>query len=109
MAGDGAEEVSGGSFNYLDIAVDCNGLDGRQADIEEMARALETEGFPEAAQATREVLVMMERTANHARSLAKVWHAVEWHYSADWGKDDMREEIQKWTDAQRTVKKEGNG
>lgn len=90
--------MSGGSFNYLDRVCygDLHDIAARLSDIEDMAEALgEYDGDRAAlAQAMTHAIAWqmrsLERTVTAvARSMVHVWHAVEWHRSADWSEDQV--------------------
>lgn len=86
--------MSGGSYNYLCFNTD--DLTSRRADLDAMAERLTALGWaPEAAQATRQVIDMIEQTHAAAELLSDVWRAVEWWDSSDWAEDQVREEIAK--------------
>lgn len=88
--------MSGGSYNYLCHKTD--DLSGRRGTVEEMAQRLE--GLPyasEAAADTRRVLALLADAQAQAERLADVWHAVEWWDSSDYGEDDVRDAIAKYT------------
>lgn len=87
--------MSGGSYNYLYCHV--TGLDGRQEDIARMGRRLQESGYYAAARATRDVLRMLEAAERVAQSLEDVWHAVEWADSGDYGEDQVREVVGKFS------------
>jgi hypothetical protein len=99
--------MSGGSFFYLCYAPDREGeLLRRTDDIESMADSLEEEGFLEAAQDTRAVAAEakrlsqaiwdLERSLIFLKGLAAVWHAMEWYYSNDIGRDRLEETVAKY-------------
>lgn len=86
--------MSGGSFDYL-YCRDFDGLVERAGHVDAMADALaDYPGSEAAVVATRGLLAglraMRDRWESPLyRKLADVWHAVEWHHSCDWGRDDV--------------------
>ena len=90
--------MSGGNFNYLDrIAyAELDRIVARVYDIEDMAKTLATyDGARPAAAAamTRDVAhairELERRITPVVNALAHVWHAVEWHQSADWSEQQV--------------------
>lgn len=76
--------MSGGSYDYLCFNTD--DLSGHPGQLEQMAQRLE--GLPYAAVAaaeTRRVVRLLNAAEALARSLADVWHDVEWWDSNDYG------------------------
>ncbi len=99
--------MSGGSFSYLCYAPDREGeLLRRADDIGGMADCLEEEGFLEAAEDTRAVMAEakrlsqaiwdLERSLIGLKGLAAVWHAMEWYFSSDIGKDELDRAVSKY-------------
>lgn len=87
--------MSGGSYNYLCYAT----LSDRQGDLEAMfgrLNELANEhagepsgiGYRRAARATKRILDTLEVPDG----LSRIWKAVEWRDSCDWGEDQMDEE-----------------
>lgn len=94
--------MSGGSFGYLHLAADLGRLGERRDTVQEMADALNEYQHPGAATAAadaREVLALLSQADEAARRLAGVWRAVEWHYSADWGTDQVRDALAEYASA----------
>lgn len=87
--------MSGGSYNYLYCHV--TGLEEQRSDIERMEERLQASGYYAAARATREVLYMLDAAERIAQSLHDVWLAVEWRDSNDWGEDQVREAVEKFS------------
>lgn len=94
--------MSGGSYNYICYA-DGGDIGSKLGDVEAMAARLEginPDGH--AAADTREVLAIAAALEFAVGRLSKVWHAVEWRDSCDWGEDQMREVLDEY-EAQRAV------
>lgn len=83
--------MSGGSHNYLYLAYQVSGLYGRQDDIEFMSTRLKELGFNELAEVSLVILKDMQVVYDHAEKLERVWKAVEWYDSGDWGLDDVEQ------------------
>lgn len=99
--------MSGGSYNYLCHVADIEGplkLVDRQHDLEAMRDALAAEGAEDAAKATealREELAGLEKQfTDRVHELAKVWKALEWWHSLDWGEERFREALETWRASQ---------
>lgn len=89
--------MSGGSYDYLCYAIDVGDLAGRRGDMASMAERLERSGYFAAARATRNVGLLLDSAMEAANALTDVWHAVEWADSGDYGEDQVREVIAKFT------------
>ena len=81
--------MSGGSLDYLFVAVDGSGLAGHRRHIEEAESILRQRGFIAEADDTKAILDKMDEADQIARNLAGVWQALEWNISADWGNDRL--------------------
>lgn len=84
--------MSGGSYNYLFCHV--RGLEEQRGDLEAMTRRLT--GLPyaqQAAEASRQVITLLDQAEVAAQELAEAWRAVEWWDSADYGEDQVREAV----------------
>ena len=95
--------MSGGSFNYLCMAVDHDeplSIARKLEDIKDMRDALMSEGATDAAEATGEIVSMIERffdeLESKASKLSPLWRAMEWYCSGDWGKDRLEDALEKW-------------
>lgn len=97
--------MSGGSFGYLCHAADFD--DGlklaiKLEDLKAMRDALRSEGADDAADATAEMVSMTEdfiaKMESKGKSLSKVWKAMEWFYSGDWGKERLDEALKEYRD-----------
>lgn len=85
--------MSGGSFDYL-CYVDVEELPNRLGSLERMADALGEYPDGHAASVdTHELIAIiqtaMRRVEARQRRLGPLWHAVEWHRSADYGPDQV--------------------
>lgn len=95
--------MSGGSYDYLCDAFDLSDLADKRHQLEAMAERLA--GLPWArvpAFETRRLLDAIDRLSirvEAAKELRKVWHAVEWWDSCDWGEDQVREAVRAYEDA----------
>ncbi|MFI2081434.1 hypothetical protein ACH43Y_13940 [Streptomyces rubiginosohelvolus] len=95
--------MSGGSYNYL-AEHQPGDLEARRGHIEAMRdrlAGLEADRVPGAARAarlTRYVLIHLDLAEAKAQELAKVWHAIEWWDSCDYGEDDVRKALADWWD-----------
>lgn len=67
-------------------------------------------GGEDAAEATAELLDVIEQLKKYwnpwdkgapCAPLRAVWHAVEWHHSADWGEDRVLEALERYQQAKR--------
>ena len=96
--------MSGGSYDYLFIA-DTSQLFDRQETIRRMAERLTELGHHEAAKETEEVDLMINharrRIEARAERLEKVWKAVEWYDSADWGIDSVSDAVAEYNDGSK--------
>lgn len=95
--------MSGGSFDYLFLAIDVDGVLGlanRTDDIKRMADRLQELGHHSAALYTRTILGSLAlaqiNIGREAGALKDVWKAVEWLDSCDWGEDKVTEAVQEW-------------
>lgn len=95
--------MSGGSFGYLCMAADHDGglkLATKLEDLKAMRDALLSEGANDAAEETAEMISMTEdfiaRMESKGDSLSKVWKAMEWFYSGDWGKERLDEALKEY-------------
>jgi len=98
--------MSGGSFNYLCVAADHEEplrIAQKLEDIKSMRDALMSEGATDAADATGEIVSMIEKFFDELESKASklypLWEAMEWYYSGDWGKEDLDEALKEYRDA----------
>lgn len=92
--------MSGGSYNYLGSILydDLGELLAKENDLREMADRLAGLGYAQdAARETEELLTMLRQWRTRAevrvKRLAKVWHAVEWWDSCDYGEDRVHEAL----------------
>lgn len=86
--------MSGGSYDYLCYSDD---LSSRRRTIKRMAERLEGLGWaPEAAEATRRVIDLLDQADAAADALREVWHDIEWWDSSDYGEGQVREEIDRY-------------
>lgn len=87
--------MSGGRFYYVSGGYDEVICQHRSA-FREMTEALEKHapGHPSAL-AARQICDGFDRmrAAEEDHHLLRVWHALEWWYSGDWGEDDFREAL----------------
>ena len=87
--------MSGGSYDYL-YCIDATDLFDKKKTIEEMRDRLVQLECPAAAKQTEKLLELLERFEIILRarqeSLEKMWQAVEWLDSGDWGPDQVKEE-----------------
>lgn len=95
--------MSGGSFGYLCNAVDYDEplrIAQKLEEIKDMRDALMSEGAPDAAEATGEIVSMIEKffddLESKASKLSPLWRAMEWYYSGDWEKDRFEDALEKW-------------
>lgn len=88
--------MSGGSYGYLYLAVDIDGLGGRREDLARMEARLRELGHAAAAERTSEVRAALDCAEDLAKGLRTVWRAVEWCDSGDSGPDDVAEVVAKW-------------
>lgn len=90
--------MSGGSFDYLCMALDLDALLVRQEQLESMAAKLREWGYDGAADETdavrTEVQLLKTSVLDRAERLRAVWKAVEWTVSCDWGPDSVAEAVQ---------------
>jgi hypothetical protein len=89
--------MSGGSYNYL-CYKDGHQILEAMGDLEAMSARLAGLGYAnDAAAETEDLLVLMRQALNRVgvrmRRLEKVWHAVEWWDSADYGEDQVKEAL----------------
>jgi hypothetical protein len=82
--------MSGGAYNYLYSHVRQGGLGGYLEELGEMRARLEASGYEAPARATREVIRALNGAERMAGALERVWHAVEWCDSGDYGEDEVR-------------------
>ena len=91
--------MSGGSFNYLCSSIDNDwSINKLQHQIKAMAVAIREYG-PEGTKAAEDselILKKLDEVTFMATSLSDVWHAVEWHHSCDWSKEDVMEALDKY-------------
>lgn len=93
--------MSGGSFEYLcfDELEDLlrKGRDEDHGDLARMRDALIEYAADELAQETEDLRLELRsfrvRVEAKRRRLWKVWQAVEWHHSMDYGRDQVLEAI----------------
>lgn len=98
--------MSGGSYNYLTHILDLDDLLSKRIELKEMAERLEGlderefPGSTAAAQATRELLILVNAWETHAEThiglLRGVWHDIEWWDSNDYGADQVKEGLLKF-------------
>lgn len=95
--------MSGGSFNYLCFAPVEDLFGKHKGDLREMADALTTAGYKDAAAETERVLAYVEHAerqiAARVERLQAVWKAVEWWRSADSGPEAVAEAVAKYRSA----------
>lgn len=91
--------MSGGSYNYLCIK-DFPEICEKQSDINDMVDRLIKLGYIDAAKETESVNLMIDafqvRIEARLERLQKVWHAVEWFDSNDWGIEDVKKAIKEY-------------
>jgi hypothetical protein len=104
--------VSGGSYNYLTGVMDLEDLLHKRIDLKDMAERLEGldesefPGSTAAAQATRELQVLLTAWETHAETriglLKGVWHDVEWWDSNDYGPDQVKTGLLKFLKGEKS-------
>lgn len=84
--------MSGGSFDNL-YSKWIDDLMNSEETLKRMRDDLRERGAIDAADQTDDVLRTIADAKNcvsqHQEALEKVWHAVEWHRSGDWGREDV--------------------
>ncbi|URN94572.1 MAG: hypothetical protein NAG76_22610 [Candidatus Pristimantibacillus lignocellulolyticus] len=90
--------MSGGSYNYLCITRDEQLFEyGAINTLEQMSNRLIELGHEDAAKETYELKLIIQQAKLRANTISermnKVWKAVEWYDSADWGKDSVDKAI----------------
>jgi hypothetical protein len=86
--------VSGGSYGYLCFAAaDAAELGGKREELERMEKRLREAGYRHAARQTRTVSDLLDAAELAASELERVWHAVEWCDSGDWGDEQVAEVV----------------
>ncbi len=98
--------MSGGSFNYFERAVNLDGVgvlfnEGRKKTLEEMRDiCIEELDAPDAAAEIETILATIKQAEvlleTRFDRLAGIFHGIEWERSADWGKDQVMGEIEKY-------------
>lgn len=85
--------MSGGSFNYLYCKRDLDDLLYHTDDLDNMREALIKYGYEDIAKDTQRLIEYIKsakiRVETLAGNLEKVFKAVEYYESADWGKETM--------------------
>lgn len=97
--------MSGGSFNYLcHKSVEDLLAGGHDDDLENMEDELRAFGHPHAHRAADATKVLREEIKRTRRELEdrlegleKVFHAVEWWRSCDWGPDQVHRVLDSWS------------
>jgi hypothetical protein len=91
--------MSGGSWEYMYGWDTSRFLDNQQS-VAAMAKRLTQLGHADAGQAMEEfaLLLLHARLQIETRqdTLKDVMHAVEWHDSSDYGKEQVSEVVRKW-------------
>lgn len=91
--------MSGGSFNYL-YCRNTDELMNNTSDLEEMRDCLISYGYEDIAKDTQRLIEYIKSAecviGTLKDMLEPVFHAVEWYESADWGKERMIEELEKY-------------
>lgn len=86
--------MSGGSYNYLcqaDVSLEGGGgIHGLTAMVEDMER---DHPGRRATVAAHGLLCRLNQCADELDDLRKVFQAVEWRRSGDWGDDDVEREL----------------
>ena len=86
--------MSGGSFDYL-----CHADELPPETLERMAEeldALAAEGVPGAAEAAEETRRYI--APEWESPIRQVWRAVEWWRSGDWGRNKIRQALDRYTE-----------
>lgn len=91
--------MSGGSFDYL-CDKTAEELFDRENTLELMFSALLSADAEDAAAETEDLVAMIRqcrvRIEVRRRRLEKVWHAMEWWRSGDWGESQFKEALAKY-------------
>lgn len=92
--------MSGGSYNYL-CGKSSEDIIEAEGDLQRMSDRLAGLGYaPDAAKETEELILIIRQFRNRVDAriyrLGKVWQAVEWWDSADWGEDSLKEALAKY-------------
>jgi hypothetical protein len=96
--------MSGGSYNYLAFKSGADLLGGSgDYDLEAMADRLAGLGYAaDAAKETISLLLTIRAARNRievsVERLTRVWKAVEWWDSADYGEGDVKEALEQYRD-----------
>lgn len=89
--------MSGGSHRYLYRHLEPSELGERISDIRDMAELLDTlDDGEHAAQATRDVVQLLEIASRIATTLERIWHDIEWWQSGDQSRDAIAESLAKF-------------
>lgn len=85
--------MSGGSYNYLCFKV-AGEFGPDDSNLLAMIARLEDIGYAQAAHTkTVQVQTKLREVEALLADLTKVWYAVEWRDSCDWGEDQLRAEL----------------
>ena len=91
--------MSGGSYNYL-CYKDSHEIHNNIGDLNDMRDRLIDLGYLDAAKETESIILMLNafevRLQARIDKLNKVWQAVEWYDSNDFGEDEIKKEIERY-------------
>lgn len=92
--------MSGGSFSYLCYKTDISEICEYSDELERMRESLIKYGYEDIARDTQRLIEYIKsakiRIETLAEQLNNVFHAVEWYESADYSKDTMIKELEKY-------------
>ena len=92
--------MSGGGYGYLydsrATLIESSRSTGQMGYLDEMLQRLDELGWADAAAATRSVLDSLAVVDWLVRSIAPVWHAVEWWDDMDIGEEAARQAYDEW-------------
>jgi len=93
--------VSGGSFDYLCFSDDISEALAKPEALAGMAKALQVAApdHPVTVWTTALAQLTNQPTPGLPEPVAKVWHAMEWWYSADSSQDSARAVLAQYADA----------
>lgn len=91
--------MSGGSHGYIGRCYDMDDVRGKAGWLPDVADRLDELGHADTARATRELYERLTAEPEHFAELVKVWGAVDYLDSSDYGPESVTEAVAAWRHA----------